>query len=57
MDEIFKHKDFTITEEVMDMESSTDTANRIIIHTKEDEFIFDFAYGELLNFVRCKKYQ
>lgn len=54
-EEIFTHPCFKITEEVINMEDSTDVATTITLETEKEEFTFNFAYGTLINFIRCKK--
>ena len=53
-EEIFIHPCFRITEDVHGLEDSTDVATTIVLETEKDTFTFDFAYGNLIAFVRQK---
>lgn len=55
MNKLMERQEYTITEEVVFQQDSTDTAINLTVETENETFEFQFAYGNLVNFVRCKK--
>lgn len=55
MNKIIDRAEYTISEEVIDFQYTTDCIRTVILSTKEYEFTFEFSYGNLINFTRCKK--
>ena len=52
---IIERLEFTISEEVIDMQDTTDCIRTLVVTTEHEEFTFEFSYGHLINFTRCKK--